>query len=308
MIDLCTLGTGGTMPLPTRALASLYVRNGGRALLVDCGEGTQIGIGRLGWGYLRIEAILLTHFHADHCSGLPGMLLALTKAGRTEPLHIWGPAGLCHVVTGLRVIAPQLSYETVLHELPAGGGRFEAAGLKVQAFPLDHGMPCLGYAFSLDRPREFMPEKARELGVPLRLWNRLQHGEPASDGEREWKPDQVLGEKRRGLRFLYATDTRPTPQIARIGAGADLMILEGMYGDGEDQPKALKNRHMMFSEAAALAAEAGASRLLLTHFSTSIEDPEVFLPAARSVFPETECAADGMTLRLEWPEKRSCDR
>ncbi len=304
MIDLCTLGCGGTMPLHTRALSSLYVRNCARALLVDCGEGTQIEVGRLGWGFLRIEALLVTHYHADHCSGLPGLLLALTKAGRTQPLDIWGPPGLRAVVTGLRVIAPQLGYETVLHELPAGGGRFEAAGLKVQAFPLDHGMPCLGYAFTLERPRAFLPEKARELGIPVRLWNRLQQGETAEWEGRVWKPAQVLGEARRGIRFLYATDTRPAPAIARVGQGADLMILEGMYGDEEDLPKALKNRHMLFRESAALAEQAGASRLLLTHFSTSMDDPEAWLPAARAVFPATDCAHDGMTLRLDWPEPR----
>ena len=308
MIDLCTLGTGGSMPLHTRALASLYVRNGAQGLLIDCGEGTQIGIGKLGWGFLRIGTLLLTHYHADHCSGLPGLLLALTKAGRTEPLDIWGPPGLRYVVTGLRVIAPQLSYEPVLHELPAGGGRFEAAGMHVRAFPLDHGMPCFGYAFTLDRPREFLPEKARALGIPVRLWNRLQRGETASDGGTVWKPAQVLGEERRGLRFLYATDTRPVPAIARIGAGADLMILEGMYGDEEDLPKALKNRHMLFRESAALAAAAGAKRLVLTHFTTAMDDPEVFLHTAADVFPETVCAHDGMTMTLGWSEERRCDR
>ena len=305
MIDLCTLGCGGTMPLHTRALSSLYVRNGARALLVDCGEGTQIEIGRLGWGFLRIEALLLTHFHADHCSGLPGLLLALTKAGRTEPLDIWGPPGLCAVVTGLRVIAPQLGYETRLHQLSMSGGRFEAAGLQAQAFPLDHGMPCFGYAFDLARPRAFLPEKARALGIPVQLWNRLQRGETAEQDGVTWSPEQVLGEPRRGIRFLYATDTRPTPAIVRAGQGADLMILEGMYGDEADLPKAIKNRHMLFRESASLAAEAKVSRLVLTHFSTSMDDPQAFLPAARAVFPSAECAHDGMTLSLDWPEPRA---
>jgi ribonuclease Z len=301
MIDLCTLGTGGTMPLHTRALASLYVRNGARALLVDCGEGTQVEIGRLGWGFLRIEALLLTHYHADHCSGLPGLLLALTKAGRTEPLHVWGPPDLRRVVTGLRVIAPQLGYEPVLHELPLSGGSFGAAGLRVRAFPLDHGMPCLGYRFDMDRPRAFLPERARALGIPLRAWSFLQRGETVIVDGRTWRPEQVLGEARRGISFVYATDTRPVPGIAAAGRGTQLMILEGMYGGEEDLPKALKNSHMLFRESAALAAQAGTERLLLTHFSTSLEEPEAFLDAARAVFPAADCARDGMTLTLGYP-------
>ena len=106
MIDLYTLGTGGTMPLPDRALASLYVRVGGRAVLVDCGEGTQIGIQRLSWGIQCIDAILLTHYHADHCSGLPGMLLAITKAGRTAPLHIYGPSATSFICRVRRCLTP----------------------------------------------------------------------------------------------------------------------------------------------------------------------------------------------------------
>ena len=116
MLDLCTLGTGGTMPMPDRALSALYARVNGRALLIDCGEGTQVGVQKLGWGMQCIDGILIGHFHADHCSGLPGMLLALTKALRTEPLHIYGPAGLTQVVNGLRVIAPQLTFPVILHD------------------------------------------------------------------------------------------------------------------------------------------------------------------------------------------------
>lgn len=284
------------MPLHTRALASLYVRNGARALLVDCGEGTQVQVGKLGWGFQRIEAILISHYHADHCSGVPGFLLALTKAGRTEPVHIWGPPGLNRVIGGLRVICPTLSFEPVLHELPDGGGAFEAAGLRIRAFPLNHGMPCLGFRFDLDRPRAFLPDRAQALGIPVRLWQTLQRGEPAEG----WLPDQVLGPERRGIAFVYATDTRPVPAVAEAGRGADLMILEGMYGSEEDLPKALKNSHMLFRESAELAREAGCGRLILTHFSTALEEPEACLDAARSVFPDTVCACDGMTLTLHY--------
>ena len=193
MIDLCTLGTGGTMPLPDRALASLYVRVGGRAVLVDCGEGTQIGIQRLSWGIQCIDAILLTHYHADHCSGLPGMLLAITKAGRTAPLHIYGPIGLERIVSGLRVIAPSLSYPIVLHEIIDDYSPFAAIGLMITPFPLRHEMPCIGYQFHLPRPALFDPIRARAQEIPVKLWSILQRGETVSMDGQTYYPHQVLG-------------------------------------------------------------------------------------------------------------------
>lgn len=303
MIDLCTLGTGGTMPLPDRALASLYVRVGGRAVLVDCGEGTQIGIQRLSWGIQCIDAILLTHYHADHCSGLPGMLLAITKAGRTAPLHIYGPIGLERIVSGLRVIAPSLSCPIVLHEIIDDYSPFAAVGLTITPFPLRHEMPCIGYQFHLPRPALFDPIRARAQEIPVKLWSILQRGETVSMDGQTYYPHQVLGQPRRGITFVYATDTRPVPGIVRMGQDSDLMILEGMYGAEEKLPLAHKNCHMLFREAAQLARDAGTKRLLLTHFSTSIESPEEFLPNAQAVFPETTCATDGMTLTLRYPEE-----
>lgn len=300
MLDLCTLGTGGTMPLPDRALSALYVRVNGRALLIDCGEGTQVGVQRLGWGMQCIDAILITHFHADHCSGLPGMLLALTKAMRTAPLHIYGPVGLTAVVNGLRVIAPQLSFPIVLHEL-SGQTDFDAIGLCITAFPLDHAMPCLGYRLHLPRKAAFDPQKARACGVPLPLWKLLQRGENVEVNGLTVHPEDVMGAPRQGITVLYATDTRPVDAIADLGFRCDLMILEGMYGAEEKLPLAVKNHHMLFREAAALARDAEASRLLLTHFSTSMDAPEDFLPHAQAVFPDTTLAADGMTLMLQYP-------
>ena len=143
--------------------------------------------------------------------------------------------------------------------------------------------------------------------MPVKLFSLLQRGEPVRLGDCEVSPDEVLGPARRGLSFLYATDTRPVQTIAEAGRDTDLMILEGMYGAEEDLPKALKNRHMLSRESAALAREAGTARLLLTHFSTAVEDPGTLLPPAREIFPETDCAHDGMTLTLGWTEKRMAE-
>ena len=302
MIDLCTLGTGGSMPMPDRALSSLYVRVNGRLLLVDCGEGTQTGVRRAGWGFAHVDAILITHFHADHCGGLPGFLLSIAKTPRTEPIHIYGPVGLRQVVSGLCVVCPPMPYPVALHEL-RGGETFEAIGLNITCFPLNHGVPCLGYRFELPRAAAFDPEKARALDIPLPLWRMLQKGETVETDGRRIEPSQVMGKPRQGLSFLFATDTRPVPALAEQGRDVDMMILEGMYGDEAKRPQALKNRHMLFEEAAAIAHEAGARALTLTHYSPSLEEPEACLPLAQKIFPNTICASDGLCQTLRFPER-----
>lgn len=226
MIDLCTLGTGGAIPLPERALSSLYVRVNGRGLLIDCGEGTQTQMRRLGWGFRCIEAVLITHYHADHCSGLPGFLLSMAKTGRTDALHLWGPPGLERLMNAVRVFCPQLPFPVELHELPLEKAHFTALGMQVTSFPLCHSVPCLGFHFSLSRTAPFMPELARALDVPLSCWKALQQGASVQlpDG-RMILPEQVTGKPRPGLSFLYATDTRPSEEIIRLGQGTDLLIL-----------------------------------------------------------------------------------
>ena len=304
MLEFCTLGTGGTLPVPERALSSLYVRSSGRALLIDCGEGTQVGIRRLGWGFRCLDGLLLTHFHGDHCTGVAGLLLSLEKAGRDEPFHIWGPKGLKRVIEGLCVIVPPLSFPVLLHELPPEGGEIELIGLKIRAFPVDHGgIPCFGFRLFLPRSAAFDPEKAKALGVPVQEWKLLQQGESVRVGLRKVRPEEVTGAERRGISLVFSTDTRPCETLAKHCAGADLLILEGMYGNEEKMPQALKNHHMIFAEAAAVAREAEAGGLLLTHFSTSIEDPEAYLPEARRIFEKTWTAKDGQTVVMRYPDK-----
>lgn len=300
MLEYCTLGTGGALPLPDRALSSLYVRVNGRALLIDCGEGTQVGIRRLGWGFRCIDGLLITHFHGDHCGGVPGLLLSLDKAERKEPFHIWGPHGLKRIIDGLRVIAPALSFPVVLHELNALVEEFSMIGLDITAFPLHHGVPCYGYRLHLPRQGAFQPEKAKALGVPMAQWKELQHGQTVNGV----RPQDVLGAPRKGITLLYATDTRPVPEIVQYGREADVMLLEGMYGDESKRPQALKNRHMLFAEAAQLAKEAQAKQLLLTHFSNCIDDPTDYLPHAQALFPQTFAAQDGQCFTLHYPEKK----
>ena len=297
MLELCMLGTGGALPLPDRGLTACYLRVRGRGLLIDCGEGTQTAIRRLGWGFRCIDGMLITHYHGDHCGGLPGFLLSLGKAERREPFHIWGYTGLKAIVEGLRVVAPVLPFPVVLHEFSGERVELSMIGLEITGFRLDHGVPCYGWRLELPRQGAFQPQRAKALGVPVRDWKRLQAGETVNGVT----PEQVMGPPRQGIRMLYATDTRPTQDIIRYGRGADLMILEGMYGDETKRAQAEKNRHMLFAEAATLAREAGAKRLLLTHFSNCIDDPQAYLPLAQAIFPATEAAMDGQCLTIHYP-------
>ncbi len=296
MLELCLLGTGGTMPMPQRALTSLMVRYAGHSLLIDCGEGTQVQIRKRKWSIKAIGHILITHVHGDHIIGLPGLLLSMGKDGRTEPLHIYGPAGLGAVVHGLRLAAPGLPFEVKVTELKEQEQTISCGDLKIRAFALDHSVPCFGYCLQLDRARKFDPKKAISHSIPQALWSTLQRGEAVDS----YTPDMVLGEERPGLKVTYATDTRPTPLIAKYAENADLLICEGMYGSGDKLAKAKENQHMLFSEAAQIAKAANAERLWLTHYSPSLDDPQVFLPLAQEIFPETEAPEDLITTMLNW--------
>lgn len=177
MLELCMLGTGGALPLPDRGLTACYLRVRGRGLLIDCGEGTQTAIRRLGWGFRCIDGMLITHYHGDHCGGLPGFLLSLGKAERREPFHIWGYTGLKAIVEGLRVVAPVLPFPVVLHEFSGERVELSMIGLEITGFRLDHGVPCYGLAgWSCPRQGAFQPQRAKALGVPVRDWKRLQAG------------------------------------------------------------------------------------------------------------------------------------
>ena len=303
MLKVTLLGTGGMMPLEHRALASAMLSANGRNLLIDCGEGTQVRVRASHLTFKPIDAVLITHFHGDHVSGLPGLLLSMGNQGRSEPLTLAGPVGLAHVADSLRVIAPGLPFEVRYLELdPAVPQPFEAAGFEITPFPLAHGVPCLGYRCHLPRAGRFQPEWALAHGVPMRLWNTLQRQQTAELDGRTYTRDMVMTPPRRGIAVTYATDTRPVDAIADLAAGCDLLIAEGMYGDPEKLPRAVEAGHMLMEEAAALAARAGAKRLWLTHYSPAMPDPAPWLERARAVFPGAEAGFDGMTIELLWPE------
>jgi len=294
MIDLCLLGTGALMPLPERRLAALLVRVQGRLLLIDCGEGTQVAIRESGFSLARIDAICITHFHADHISGLPGLLLTMGTSGRTKPVRIIGPEHTQKVVRCLCVIAQTLPFELQFEEIGGDGYLGDFQGARLQAFALEHTIPCFGFRLTLDRPGKFDPARARAAGIPTDFWGQLQRGETAQDeaGQTIYTPEMVLGPARPGLSIAYCTDTRPTESIRDAIRFADLLICEGTYGDPAKAEMARQYGHQTFEEAARLATPAEVKRLLLTHFSPSMPDPEPFVPLARQIFPNTSAGHD----------------
>jgi len=325
MIDIALIGTGGMMPLPGRFLSSMLCRVNGKMILFDCGEGTQVSLRMLGWGFKQIDMICFTHFHGDHISGLPGLLLTMANAERTEPLKLFGPTGLQHVVKSLCVIAQDLPYELEFIEWPArtpGNFSLQSASdtsspdyfhtyteademLTLKALPLWHRTPCFAYSIELMRRGKFDPARAKAQEIPLKLWSALQKhsDETIVYNGKTYSSDMVLGPPRKGLKVVFCTDTRPVPALPSFVTDATLFICEGLYGDEERQEKAAARKHMTFREAAQAAKSANAKELWLTHFSPAMPDPYNYIKSATDVFPNSVVGKDRMSKTLKYEEE-----
>ena len=277
-------------------------RYNGKSILIDCGEGTQIAMKEKGWSPKPIDIICFTHFHADHISGLPGMLLTMGNAERTEPLLLIGPKGLTKVVSALRIIAPELPFSIECMELTQAEQTIAFDGFRIEAFKVNHNVICYGYNIVVDRVGKFDVEKAQACGIDRRYWSRLQKGETIETEQGTWTPDMVLGPPRKGIKLTYCTDTRPTDSIVRNAKDADLFICEGMYGEPEKKQKAKEYKHMTFYEAAQLAKEAQVKELWLTHYSPSLVRAEEYMPEVRKIFPNAIAGKDGKSVDLLYEE------
>ena len=298
MLDVCLLGTGGMMPLPRRWLTALMTRYNGHSLLIDCGEGTQVAIKEKGWSFKPVDVICFTHYHGDHISGLPGLLLTMGNAERTEPLTLIGPKGLERVVNALRVIAPELPFELKFIEINGPEQVFEINGYRITAFKVNHNVLCYGYSLEILRQGKFSPGRAREQGIPLKYWNPLQKGQTIEADDVTYTPDMVMGAPRKGIKLTYCTDTRPVQSIVDNAAGSDLFICEGMYGEKDKEAKAREYKHMTFYEAADIARKAEVKEMWLTHYSPSLVRPSDYVKNIKSVYSNVCAAKDGQSVTL----------
>ena len=290
------------MPLPRRWLTALMTRYNGSRLMIDCGDGTRVAIKEKGWSFKPIDVICFTHYHADHISGLPGLLLTMGNADRTEPLTLVGPRGLERVVSALRVIAPELPFEIKFIEITKPEEVLELNGYRITAFRVNHNVTCYGYTLEILRQGKFSPDSASAHEIPLKFWNPLQKGQTVEDEGRIYTPDMVLGPPRKGIKLTYTTDTRPTESILRNAKGSDLFICEGMYGEDDKIEKAKGYKHMTFREAATLARDAEVGEMWLTHYSPSLVRPDDYMDTVREIFPKAWPGKDGKSVELNFEE------
>lgn len=300
MLDICLPGTSGMIPLPRRWLSCCWLEYQGKALLIDCGEGTQIALKEAGCKISRLEILLITHFHADHIAGLPGFLLTLGNHGKKTPLTIIGPKGLQTVVSSLMIIAPALPYQVKLIELKNDDdGYLEDDDIIISYLPLEHAIKCFGYRVALKRKPVFNPQKAEQLGIPKAYYKALHSGKKIRlDDGCHIEPEMVLDGEREPISVCFITDSLPKDTMADFARGADLLICEGMYGDEDMHQKMEEKGHMVFSDSARLAQKAGVKALWLTHFSPAMKDPETYIENARTIFLNTTVGYDGIKMTL----------
>ena len=301
------LGCGGMMPLPYRHLTSVLLRRDGDLFLFDGGEGTQVSLRRLNLKWKKINAIFVSHTHADHVTGLPGILMLSAQVERTEPLYIYGPPKIAeYIETSRKVLDMYINYPIIVKEITEPCIVHHGEDYYIRCFPLDHTKTCVGYTLEeLDRPGEFNPEKALQLGVPVGpLWGQLQKGNNVQNSEgKTVRPEDVMGAKRSGRKFSFVTDTLYKNTIAKEVQGSDLLICEGMFED-ELIDQAREKKHMTASQAATIARDANVKRMCMIHYSPRYTDKELpkLLEQAKKIFPAAELSKDRMHIEIPYED------
>ncbi len=302
MLDICLLGTGGMLPLPDRYLTAMLARFNGSKLLIDCGEGTQVTMKLLGWGYKTIDVICITHYHGDHVTGLPGLLLAIANSKREKSLKIVGPPGLKKIVEGLMVVCHDLPFKIELIELKMEKQSIQIEEFFITTIPVKHGVPCFGYTIEIRRKPKFDVAKAKKNKVPLEAWKFLQNGQIVEIDKQQYTPDMVLGEARQGFKVGYVTDCRPSDEIVNAIQNSDLFICEGMYIEDENLEQVKKYKHMLGTEAARMAKKGNVSELWLTHFSPAVPNNKLDISPVKEIFSNSHLGHDRKNTTLIFEE------
>lgn len=307
-LELFVLGTGGMMPLPGRFLTSVLLRREGELFLFDSGEGTQVSLRKLNLKWKKISSIFISHTHADHVTGLPGILMLSSQVERDDPLYIFGPPKIKeYVEMSKKVLDMFINYEIIVKEITGPETVYKGDGFSVNAFPLRHTKPCIGYSMVEDeRSGVFFPDKAESAEVPMGpLWSELQKGNDINlTDSRVVKASEVMGPPRKGRKFSFITDTQYFPEISEFVKNSDLLICEGMFkSDLEDSAK--KKKHMTSLQAAQLTADAGGIKKMgLIHYSPRYTKYELtgLLDEAKSIFPNTFLTRDGQQIDIPYED------
>ncbi len=298
MVDICLAGTGGMMPLKNRWLTCLFMEYNGKGILIDCGEGTQIALADAGCKLSKLDMLLITHFHADHISGLPGLLLSLGNFSKTTPLKIYAPKGAKKIISNLCCICPCLPYQLEITELSTKEiEKFEVPDfemLEITSMPVKHKVDCLGYSFKFNKKPVFNPQKAKELNIPVKSWSILHSGENVEVDGKIITPDMVLDGERPSTKITYCTDTIFFDELVKFAENSDLLISEGMYGDEENAEDMFKKGHMLFSHSANLAVKSNSKELWLTHYSPALNNPKDYSDYVKGIFKNTVISKDGL--------------
>jgi len=293
------LGTGGSVPTKKRNLPSLAVRTDGGLVMFDCGEGTQKQFLIAKLGFNRDMRILISHMHADHILGIPGLLHSMSFMGRSRDIEIYGPPGISEFV---KCTAETVKFSPIFSVRTAeahAGTVAKTQSYIIKAAWADHGVPCLAYSLiENDKPGRFHPAKARELGIPKGpLWKALQMGKPVKVGRKRIDASKVVGPARKGLKITYAVDTRPCDRIIELASGSDLLVHDGMFSSDVSE-RAREYGHSTAAEAATVAKRSHSRNLALTHVSAIYEDTKQLLADAKAIFPRTIVAEELRSLEL----------
>lgn len=302
MLEVAFLGTSGQSPLPKRHLSSVIARCNGHCILFDAGEGTLVALKSLGWSPMKVDYICLTHYHADHILGLPGLLITISNTGRTDPVIIIGPKGLRKCLQAFSMFLSGLTFKLQFQELDKPACQLRADPFILNPFKVFHSVPCYGYSLTLPRPPKFDINSVTWNDVPPELFNVLQERGEAVYNNKLYTLDMISGPSRKGIKIIFCTDTRPTDAIVKNAEGADLFICEGMYATADKLDKAVETKHMLFSEAAQMAADAQVKKLCLTHFSPGLPNPKDYLDDVKPIFLNTVIANDFMVQSIQFED------